>query len=63
MGMVEESDGTGTYHQEDGEVTARFADVEEKMVLSHAGSPGYRRGFNLLVIVGLLYLTYIFLRA
>ena len=63
MGMVEERDGTGTYHQEDGEITARFADVEEKMVLSHEGSPGYRRAFNSLVIAGLLYLAYIFLRA
>ena len=63
MGMIEEKDGTGNYHQEDGKVTAHFADVEEKMVLSHEGSPGYRRAFNLLVIAGLLYLAYIFLQA
>ena len=62
MGIIEERDGTGTYQQEDGEVTARFAKIEEKMVLSHEDSPGYRRAFNLLVIAGLLYLAYIFLR-
>ena len=62
MGMVEKSDGSGFYRQEDGEITARFATVEEKKVLSHEGSVGYRRVFNLLVLVGMAYLAVIFLR-
>jgi hypothetical protein len=48
------------YRQDDGEITARFASLEEKMELSHEGSRGYRRVFNLLVLAGLLYLAYIF---
>ena len=61
MGMIEKSDGTGAYRQKDGEITAHFAKMEEKKELSHQGSPGYRRAFNLLVAVGLAYLTYLFL--
>jgi hypothetical protein len=60
VGTFETSDDTMIYRQDDGEITARFASLEEKMELSHEGSRGYRRVFNLLVLAGLLYLAYIF---
>jgi len=49
------------YKQDDGEITARFTDFEEKMELAHQGSPFYRKVFFLLVLIGCLYLGVIFL--
>jgi hypothetical protein len=51
---------TFVYRQDDGEITARFTSIEERMVLSHKGSRRYRHVFNLLVLVGGLYLAAIF---
>ena len=62
MGSIEKEGDHYIYRQADGEITARFRSIEEKMVLSHEGSPGYRRVFNLLVAVGMAYLAVIFLR-
>ena len=62
MGAIEKTDGTYIYRQDDGEITACFTSIEEPQELSHKGSPGYRRVFNLLVLAGLLYLAFIFLR-
>ena len=49
------------FRQDDGEITAQFDNVEEKMVLSHEGSPKYKKVFYLLVLAGVLYLTFIFM--
>lgn len=60
MGTVEEQAGGFIYRQDNGEVTASFENIKEKMVLSHEGSPRCRHVFNLLVLAGGLYLAYIF---
>ena len=60
MGTIEKEGEKYIFRQEDCEITAWFDSTEEKMVLSHEGSPLYRRVFNLLVVVGLLYLALIF---
>ena len=49
------------YRQMDGEITARFTDIEEKMELVHEGSPQYKHIFHLLVAAGLIYLIVIFI--
>jgi hypothetical protein len=60
MGPVEQTPEGFVYRQDDGEITARFEHMEEKMMLAHEGSPRYRQVFNLLVLAGLLYLAYLF---
>lgn len=35
---------------------------EEKMVLSHEPEPGYRKIFHISVLIGFIYLGYIFFR-
>ncbi|MGD8701833.1 MAG: hypothetical protein PVG51_12185 [Desulfosarcina sp.] len=60
MGTIDQRDGEFIYRQDDGEITARFDSVEEKMVLSHEGSRLYKRVFNLLVLTGGIYLIFIF---
>lgn len=60
MGRIEEKEDAVVYRQEDGRITARFTSLEEKRVLTHEGSPRYRRVFNWLVLTGGLYLAYIF---
>jgi hypothetical protein len=61
MGTIEKSGEAYHFRQDDGEITARFESIEEKMVLSHEGSPHYKRVFNVLVLVGILYLAAIFI--
>jgi len=61
MGKIEKKGGKFVFRQEDGEITARFNDVVEKMVLAHEGSPTYKKVFYLLVFAGVLYLTSIFI--
>ena len=60
MGSVEQTPEGFVYRQDDGEITARFKRMEEKMVLAHEGSPRYRQVFNLLVLAGVFYLVYLF---
>lgn len=60
MGSIENSEEGFVYRQDDGEITARFESIEEKLVLSHEGSPFYRRVFNMLILAGGLYLATIF---
>lgn len=50
-----------TYRQADGEITAWLTDFEEKLELAHSGSPKFKRIFYLLVAVGVLYLSFVFL--
>ena len=61
MGAITKEEDSYVFRQDNGEITARFDSIEEKKVLSHEGSPLYRRVFNLLVVVGLIYLALIFL--
>jgi len=61
MGKIEKKGKEFVFKQEDGEITARFNNNREKMVLNHEGSPNYKKGFYLLVILGVLYLTFIFI--
>lgn len=60
MGKVEKNGEAFVYRQDDGEITARFNNVMEKMVLAHEGSPTYKKVFYLLVLAGVLYLAFIF---
>ena len=48
------------YKQADGETTAWFTNFEEKMELSHEGTPKYKRVFHVLVLIGFMYLGIIF---
>ena len=61
MGAITKEGDKYIFRQDNGEITARFDSIEEKMVLSHEGIPIYRRVFNLLVLIGLVYLVLIFL--
>jgi hypothetical protein len=60
MGTIEKHDGKYVFRQKNGEITAWFESIEEKLVLSHESSPRYKRVFNLLVLAGILYLATIF---
>ncbi len=60
MGKIEKKGEAFVYRQDDGEITARFNNVVEKMVLVHEGSPAYKKVFYLLVLAGVLYLAFIF---
>ena len=60
MGKLEKSGEEFVFRQDDGEITARFKNIVEKMVLAHKGSPTYKKVFILLVLAGVLYLTFIF---
>jgi hypothetical protein len=61
MGKIEKNGEAFVFRQNDGEITAWFNDVAEKMVLRHEGNPTYKKVFTLLVLVGVLYLTFIFI--
>ena len=61
MGRIEKRGEEFVFKQDDGEITARFNNVEEKMVLAHEGSPAYKKVFYLLVLGGVLYLSLIFI--
>jgi len=62
MGTIEKEGEKYIFRQDDGEITAWFDSIEEKMELVHEGSPRFRRIFNLLVWAAALYLTLIFFR-
>ena len=61
MGTIEKQGEEFIFCQDDGEITARFDNIQEKMVLAHEGSSKYKKVFYLLVLAGVLYLTYIFM--
>jgi hypothetical protein len=61
MGKIEKKEDAFVFRQDDGEITARFDTIEEKMVLAHEGSPQYKKVFYLLALIGVLYLTLIFI--
>lgn len=60
MGRIEKNAEGYYFRQDEGEITARFDNIEEKAVLSHRGNRFYQRVFNLLVVIGGLYLALIF---
>ena len=61
MGLFKKEGADFVFQQDDGQITARFTDYEEKLVLSHEGHPNYQKVFIILVLLGLFYLVYIFL--
>ncbi|MGD2185594.1 MAG: hypothetical protein PVI71_05675 [Desulfobacterales bacterium] len=63
MGKIEKQGDRNefVFRQDDGEITTRFGDIQEKMVLAHEGSPTYKKVFYFLVLGGVLYLTFIFI--
>jgi len=62
MGTFEKRGAGLVFRQDDGEITAWFASDEEKRELGHPGSPGYRKAFLLMVVLGAAYLVFTFLR-
>ena len=60
MGSIEKNGSKYIYRQADGEITARFDSIEEKMVLAHEGRPFYKKVFYILVLLGVGYLAFIF---
>jgi len=60
MGKIEKNGEEIVFRQENGEITARFSSIAEKMVLAHKGSRTYKKVFYLLVLAGVLYLAFIF---
>ena len=60
MGKIIKTDDNFEYRQEDGEPTAWFSHIEEKMELAHKGSPFYKKIFYILISMGLLYLLIVF---
>jgi len=61
MGKIEKKGAEFVFRQDDGEITAWFKNIAEKLVLAHEGSPNYKRVFYLLVLAGVLYLSFIFI--
>ena len=60
MGRIEKDVQDYVYRQDDGEITARFDSIEEPMILTHEGSPLYKKVFYFLVLFGLCYLAFVF---
>ena len=60
MGKIIKTDDCFEYNQENGETTAWFSNIEEKMELVHQGSSVYKRIFYILISMGLLYLLIVF---
>ena len=60
MGKIKKKGEGFIFRQDDGKITARFKNIEEKMMLAHQGSPAYKKVLTLLVLAGALYLTLIF---
>ncbi len=56
MSDLEKIDDQWVFRHDDGSITARFKDNRQKMVLTHQGTPTYRKVFFVLVTVGLAYL-------
>ena len=61
MGDILETENLNEHRQDDGTVTAWLPDTEELMELSHEGSSLYRHIFYILISLGVLYLTGVFL--
>lgn len=61
MGRLASEDGKVAYRQENGEITAWLPDREEKMELTHVGTPLFKKIFYLLVFLGVVYLSFIFI--
>jgi len=49
------------YRQADGEITAWLTDFEEKMELAHESSPKFKLIFYLLVVIGIFYLSFVYI--
>ena len=60
MGKIIKTDDNFEYRQENGESTAWFSHIEEKMELAHHGNPAYKKIFYILISMGLLYLLIVF---
>ena len=60
MGFIKKEGADVVFQQDDGQITARFIDYEEKLELSHEGHPSYQKIFIILVLAALFYLAYIF---
>ena len=61
MGEITIEGDEVVYRQADGEITAWLTDFEEKMELTHEGSPIFKKIFYLLVAAGIFYLSLIFI--
>ena len=61
MGKLVTEDGEVTYRQKDGEITAWLPEGEEKMELTHIGSPLFKKILYFLVFIGMIYLGIIFI--
>ena len=61
MGKIEKNGAEFVFRQDDGEITAWFNNIAEKMVLAHEGRPTYKKVFYILVLAGVLYLAFIFI--
>jgi hypothetical protein len=61
MGNIVRQGADIVYRQADGEITAWLTGFEEKMELSHEGSPRFKKTFYLLTAGGVLYLLLVFL--
>lgn len=60
MGQIIKTDNHFEYQQKNGETTAWFTQIQEKMELSHPGNPWYKKIFYILISMGLLYLIIVF---
>jgi len=58
--IIVEGDET-VYRQADGEITAWLTDFQEMMELAHESSPKFKRIFYLLVAIGIIYLSVVFI--
>ncbi|MCP4722462.1 MAG: hypothetical protein GY860_23630 [Desulfobacteraceae bacterium] len=60
MGQIVKTDEQFEYQQENGEPTAWFPHIEEKIEIVHKGSPFYKKIFYILISMGFLYLIIVF---
>jgi len=61
MGNLIKQNDQLIYQQDDGEITAWFEGFEEHLELAHEGDPKFQTIFYILVIIGLVYLTNVFI--
>jgi hypothetical protein len=60
MGKIIDDGNRNLYQQKDGEITAWFRDVQEKMELRHEGTAYHKKIFYLMVVLGCIYLIWVF---
>ena len=60
MGSIEKDGEEIVYRQDDGEITAWLTNFKEEMERVYKGNPMYKMPFYIAVLIGAIYLCFIF---